>query len=123
MMVLQFNSIDILLKNSSHILFLILLVALILLFLYVSFHVKYAPFILLILASYMIFILEYNSWTIIVQWWGCDFIEEKVICGFPSYTIQLNDWTKSALLIFCIATIISSFFFILVNYMYKLKEE
>jgi hypothetical protein len=58
-----------------------------------------------------------------MQWWGCDFIEEKVICGFPSYTVHLDASQKSYLLVFNVAIIFSSFLFLLINYMYRLKEE
>jgi hypothetical protein len=120
---LQINPIDIIMKSSSHILFLILLFSLLALFFYLSFRIKYAPIFPLILSVYMLIVLEYNSWSIIIQWWGCDFIEEKVICGFPSRTVYLDAWQRSYLLVFNIAIILSSFLFLLINYMYRLKEE
>jgi hypothetical protein len=123
MVFLQINPFDIIMKSSSHILFLILLFSLLALFFYLSFRIKYAPIFPLILSIYILVVLEYNSWSIIMQWWGCDFIEEKVICGFPSYTVHLDASQKSYLLVFNVAIIFSSFLFLLINYMYRLKEE
>jgi hypothetical protein len=123
MVFLQINPIDAIMKSSSHILFLILLFSLLALFFYLSFRIKYAPIFPLILSIYLLIVLEYNSWSIIMQWWGCDFIEEKVICGFPSYTVYLDASQKSYLLVFNVAIIFSSFLFLLINYMYRLKEE
>jgi hypothetical protein len=123
MVFLQINPIDIIMKSSSHILFLILLFSLLALFFYLSFRIKYAPIFPLILSIYLLIVLEYNSWSIIMQWWGCDFMEGKVICGFPSHTVYLDTWQRSYLLVFNIAIILSSFLFLLINYMYRLKEE
>jgi hypothetical protein len=123
MVFLQINPFDIIMKSSSHILFLILLFSLLALFFYLSFRIKYAPIFPLILSIYILVVLEYNSWSIIMQWWGCDFIEEKVICGFPSHTVHLDTSQKSYILVFNVAIIFSSFLFLLINYMYRLKEE
>jgi hypothetical protein len=123
MVFLQINPIDAIMKSSSHILFLILLFFLLALFFYLSFRIKYAPIFPLILSIYLLIVLEYNSWSIIMQWWGCDFIEEKVICGFPSYTVYLDTSQKSYLLVFNVAIIFSSLLFLLINYMFRLKEQ